>query len=135
MTVNELVEKVTKFEIGEISFVGKHTLIFEKNGTERILRCESIGSHYEKYDFSPRTLTEEEWNTFFHKVFGECKVMDYSEEYESEMLITDLPTWVMHIEFSDSSKKESRGSNAFPENWKILAKAFAEYDSFYDYKN
>ncbi len=135
MTVKELVDNVTKFEMGSFGYGGSRSVIFEKNGEERTVRCEGIAYIHEKYYFEPRILTKEEWDDLFCKIFGECEVMKYPKEFESEHLILDGETWSMHIEFANRRAKNSGGYNAYPDNWNKLAKALAKYDKFFDYED
>ncbi len=133
MTVKELTENVTRFEMGSFGYLGERRVIFEKNGEERTVRCEGFATIHKEYEFEPRALSEEEWNGFFYKIFGECEVMKYPAEFKNELIILDGETWNMHIEFANRKAKNSGGENAYPENWNELAKVLAQYDSFYDY--
>lgn len=134
MTVKELVDNVTKFEMGSFGYLGMRSVIFEKIGEKRTVRCEGSAYIFEKNSFIPKELTEEEWDSLFYKIFGECEVMKYPKEFKTEDLIMDGETWNMHIEFANRRAKNSGGDNAYPDNWDKLAKALAEYDSFYDYE-
>ena len=134
MTVKELVENVTKFEMESFGYLGTRTLIFERSGGERTVRCEGCAYVFEEYYFAPKTLTEEEWDNLFGRIFGECGVMKYPKEFENNDLILDGETWSMHIEFANRRAKNSGGYNAYPDNWNLLAKALAAYDGFYDYE-
>ena len=134
MTVKELVDNVTKFEMGSFGYLGSRSVIFEKIGEKRTVRCEGSAFIFEKYNFLPKTLTEEEWDSLFYKIFGECEVMKYPKEFTTEDLILDRETWNMHIEFANRRAKNSGGYNAYPDNWDKLAEALAGYDSFYDYE-
>ena len=134
MTVKELVDNVTKFEMGSSGYCGMRTVIFEKKGGERTIRCEGIASIFERYKFEPRVLSKEEWDNFFSKIFGECEVMKYPKVFETDNFIFDGASWNMHIEFANRRAKNSGGYMAYPDNWDKLAEALATYDSFYDYE-
>lgn len=134
MTVRELIDNVTRFEMGSFGYLGERTVIFEKKGEERTVHCEGLAFIYKEYEFKPRTLSKEEWDEFFYKIFGECNVMKYPKEFvNTEFVILDGETWNMHIEFANRRAKNSGGYNAYPENWKELADILAKYDSFYEY--
>ena len=134
MTGKELVDNATKFEMGSYGDWGARSVVFEIIGEERTIRFEGFHFVYKEYNFEPRILTKEEWDEFFYKIFGECNVMKYPKEFvNTEYIILDGETWNMHIEFANRRAKNSGGYNAYPENWKELAKILAQYDSFYEY--
>ena len=135
MTVKELVDNVTKFEMGSFGYGGSRSVIFEKIGEERTVRWEGFAFIPEEYDFVPKPLSIEEWDELFSIIFGECEVMKYPKNYECKHLILDGETWNMHIEFANRRAKNSGGYNAYPDNWNQLAKALAKYDKFFDYED
>ena len=135
MTVKELVDNVTKFEMGSLGYCGNRKLIFEKNGDERTVRCEGFCSVSSPEKFDPRVLSKEEWEAFFTGIFGECEVMKYPREFESDCQFFDGVYWSMHIEFANRRAKNSGGYMVYPDNWDTLTKLLAEYDSFYGYED
>ena len=51
MTVKELVDNVTKFEMGSFGYLGMRSVIFEKIGEKRTVRCEGSAYIFEKNSF------------------------------------------------------------------------------------
>lgn len=124
MTVKEYVENVTAFEFGICGYLSGmlDVKLRSKNG-KRTISIEPMLEFEEDYKKGERVLTEEEWTALFTKLFEECRVMEYAEEFRIKDLIMDGESWNMVIEFRDGSVKESRGNNAYPDTWDALIEA------------
>ena len=122
MTVSNLTANVTAFEFSITGYIGKvYSFELKETDSGMILNTEegSFGATEKKN----KAVSEDEWNDFFAKIFGELKVMDYADRYEREDLMIDGEYWKILITFRDGSVKESGGNSVYPENWDGLMDA------------
>ncbi len=127
MQTRELVENVTGFEFSRMGYgTGCLKIGMELKDGKRTVRTEGI------MDFSDcgngeKTVSKEEWNAFFEKLFSEFGVMKLKRYYKIDGLMADGEYWSLSVKFADRRAKNSEGESVFPECWDELTETVQSF--------